>query len=169
MARLAGFVQPLSGEYAGGQKLLEQVPFVSRYGVELSCWSTSPSWPASTRPPKSTWAPASTHQSDVALDRMAGQILQTALALRPGIAVGNDSLVQCVRTSVGVEPATWDVGVRERPPARWISSVTGVLADDEAGFADASARRARSGRLHGRSGPAVHSGCDGHGVRASLR
>ncbi|MEP7054616.1 MAG: glucosyl-3-phosphoglycerate synthase [Actinomycetota bacterium] len=32
---LAGFVQPLSGEYAGRRAVLEQVPFVSGYGVEL--------------------------------------------------------------------------------------------------------------------------------------
>src|SRR3954470_15005882 len=32
---LAGFVQPLSGEYAGRRELLERVPFVSGYGVEL--------------------------------------------------------------------------------------------------------------------------------------
>ncbi len=32
---LAGFVQPLSGEYAGRREVLEQVPFSSGYGVEL--------------------------------------------------------------------------------------------------------------------------------------
>jgi glucosyl-3-phosphoglycerate synthase len=32
---LAGIVQPLSGEYAGRRKTLEQVPFFSGYGVEL--------------------------------------------------------------------------------------------------------------------------------------
>ena len=32
---LSGFVQPLSGEYAGRRRLLEQVPFVSHYGVEF--------------------------------------------------------------------------------------------------------------------------------------
>src|SRR3954468_14228019 len=31
---LAGFVQPLGGEYAGRRSALEQVPFVSGYGVE---------------------------------------------------------------------------------------------------------------------------------------
>jgi glucosyl-3-phosphoglycerate synthase len=33
--QLAGFVQPLSGEYAGRREVLEQVPFSSGYGVEL--------------------------------------------------------------------------------------------------------------------------------------
>jgi glucosyl-3-phosphoglycerate synthase len=32
---LTGFVQPLSGEYAGRRRLLEQVPFVAGYGVEI--------------------------------------------------------------------------------------------------------------------------------------
>jgi glucosyl-3-phosphoglycerate synthase len=33
---LAGFVQPLAGEYAGRREVLEQVPFVSGYGVETA-------------------------------------------------------------------------------------------------------------------------------------
>jgi glucosyl-3-phosphoglycerate synthase len=33
---LAGFVQPLAGEYAGRRAVLEQVPFVSGYGVEVA-------------------------------------------------------------------------------------------------------------------------------------
>ncbi len=119
---LAGFVQPLSGEYAGRQKLLEQVPFVSGYGVERGLLVDLAELAGIDRPPKSTWAPASTHHSDAALGRMAGQILQTALARRPGIAVSNDSLVQYVRTSIGVEPATWDLGVRKRPPMRTVAA-----------------------------------------------
>ncbi len=34
--QLAGFVQPLAGEYAGRRTVLEQVPFVSGYGVEIA-------------------------------------------------------------------------------------------------------------------------------------
>jgi glucosyl-3-phosphoglycerate synthase len=33
---LSGFVQPLAGEYAGRRTVLEQVPFVSGYGVETA-------------------------------------------------------------------------------------------------------------------------------------
>ncbi|WSN13934.1 glucosyl-3-phosphoglycerate synthase [Micromonospora sp. NBC_01699] len=33
---LAGFVQPLAGEYAGRREVLERVPFVSGYGVETA-------------------------------------------------------------------------------------------------------------------------------------
>ena len=32
---LAGFIQPLAGEYAGRREVLEQVPFFSGYGVEM--------------------------------------------------------------------------------------------------------------------------------------
>ncbi|MDQ1710224.1 MAG: glucosyl-3-phosphoglycerate synthase, partial [Frankiaceae bacterium] len=32
---LAGFIQPLSGEYAGRRRFLEQVPIASGYGVEI--------------------------------------------------------------------------------------------------------------------------------------
>jgi glucosyl-3-phosphoglycerate synthase len=34
--QLAGFVQPLAGEYAGRREVLELVPFVTHYGVELA-------------------------------------------------------------------------------------------------------------------------------------
>lgn len=33
---LAGFVQPLAGEFAGRREVLERVPFVSGYGVEIA-------------------------------------------------------------------------------------------------------------------------------------
>src|SRR5581483_8049977 len=33
--RLAGVMQPLGGEYAGRRSLLERLPFVTGYGVEL--------------------------------------------------------------------------------------------------------------------------------------
>jgi len=32
---LAGFIQPLSGEYAGRREVLEQIPFFTGYGVEI--------------------------------------------------------------------------------------------------------------------------------------
>jgi len=32
---LAGFVQPLAGEYAGRRDVLEQIPFMAHYGVEI--------------------------------------------------------------------------------------------------------------------------------------
>ena len=118
---LAGFVQPLSGEYAGRRELLESVPFVSGYGVEfgllvdlaeLAGIDALAQVDLGTR--------HHSHQSDAALGRMAGQILQTALSRCPGIAVPSDSLVQYVRTATGIEAVNWHVGVQERPPMRTV-------------------------------------------------
>jgi glucosyl-3-phosphoglycerate synthase len=119
--QLSGFVQPLSGEYAGRRDLLEQVPFVSHYGVEfgllidlaeLAGVDALAQVDLGTR--------RHSHQPDAALGRMAGQIVQTALARCPGIGVPSDQLVQYVRTGGGIEAVTWDVGVVERPPMRTV-------------------------------------------------
>jgi len=116
---LAGFVQPLSGEYAGRRELLDCVPFLSAYGVEfgllvdladLAGIDALAQVDLGTR--------HHSHQSDAALGRMAGQILQTALARCSGVAVPSDSLVQYVRTPTGIEAVNWHVGVQERPPMR---------------------------------------------------
>jgi glucosyl-3-phosphoglycerate synthase len=114
---LSGFVQPLSGEYAGRRRLLEQVPFVSHYGVEfgllidlaeLAGMDALAQVDLGTR--------QHSHQSDAALGRMAAQILQTALARCPALPVPGDDLVQFVRTGTDVEPVSWHVGVIARPP-----------------------------------------------------
>ena len=114
---LSGFVQPLSGEYAGRRGLLEQVPFVSHYGVEfgllvdlaeLAGIDALAQVDLGTR--------VHSHQPDAALGRMAGQILQTALARCPTLAVPGDQLVQFLRSGAEVEGVAWDVGVVERPP-----------------------------------------------------
>jgi glucosyl-3-phosphoglycerate synthase len=114
---LAGFVQPLSGEYAGRRSLLEQVPFVSHYGVELGLLVDLAELAGTDALAQvDLGTRRHSHQSDAALGRMAGQVLQTALARCPGVAVPGDELVQFVRSSSGVEAVAWDVGVRERPP-----------------------------------------------------
>ena len=56
------------------------------------------------------------HQTDAALGRMAGQILQTALARCPSLPVPGDELIQFVRDGGDVEAVAWDVGVIQRPP-----------------------------------------------------
>ncbi len=116
---LSGFVQPLSGEYAGRRELLERVPFVSGYGVEfgllvdvagLAGVDALAQVDLGTR--------QHGHQSDAALGRMAGQILQTAIARRPGAGRPASQLLQFLRTGDGVEAVSWDVAVSERPPMR---------------------------------------------------
>jgi glucosyl-3-phosphoglycerate synthase len=123
---LAGFVQPLSGEYAGRRVLLEEVPFVSGYGVEfgllvdlvrLAGLDALAQVDLGTR--------QHSHQADAALGRMAGQILQTALARRPGAGRPSPDLLQFMRTADGLEGVSWDVGVLERPPMRSVRATDG--------------------------------------------
>jgi glucosyl-3-phosphoglycerate synthase len=134
---LSGFVQPLSGEYAGRRELLEQVPFVSHYGVELGLLIDLAELAGTDALAQVDLGTRQhTHQSDAALGRMAGQVLQTALARCPGVAVPSDRLVQFVRTGGDIEPVTWDVGVVQRPPMRSVPAYAARRA------ARASARRA---------------------------
>jgi glucosyl-3-phosphoglycerate synthase len=114
---LSGFVQPLSGEYAGRRRLLEQVPFTSHYGVEFGLLvdlAELAGLDALAQVDLGTRQHA--HQTDAALGRMAAQVLQTALARCPQLRVPGDELVQFVRNGTEVEAVPWDVGVVERPP-----------------------------------------------------
>ena len=124
---LSGFVQPLSGEYAGRRELLEQVPFVSHYGVELGLLiDLADLAGVDALAQVDLGTRRHSHQSDAALGRMAGQVLQTALARCPGIGVPEDRLVQYVRTGTAVEAVTWEVAVRERPPMRTVPGYRGA-------------------------------------------
>ncbi|GAB3563204.1 glucosyl-3-phosphoglycerate synthase [Amycolatopsis endophytica] len=75
---LAGFVQPLAGEYAGRREVLERVPFVANYGVEVGhlidiLESRGLDALAQVDLGKRTHR----HQDTQALGRMAGQIMLT--------------------------------------------------------------------------------------------
>jgi glucosyl-3-phosphoglycerate synthase len=114
---LSGFVQPLSGEYAGRRRLLERVPFVSHYGVELGLLiDLAELAGVDALAQVDLGTRRHRHQTDAALGRMAGQILQTALARCPSLQVPGDELVQFVRDGDDVEAVAWDVGVIQRPP-----------------------------------------------------
>ena len=120
---LSGFVQPLSGEYAGRRELLDSVPFVSGYGVELGLLiDLADVAGVDALAQVDLGSRQHTHQTDAALGRMAGQILQTALARCSGVAVPGESLVQYVRTESGIEAVNWDVGVLQRPPMRTVAA-----------------------------------------------
>ncbi|MGY1688925.1 glucosyl-3-phosphoglycerate synthase [Geodermatophilus sp. SYSU D01105] len=124
---LSGFVQPLSGEYAGRRRLLEQVPFVSGYGVEFGLLVDllrQTGLDALAQVDLGTRQ--HTHQADAALGRMAGQILQTALARRPGAGPRGGELLQFLRTADGLEGVSWDVTVVERPPMRSVRTAQGT-------------------------------------------
>jgi glucosyl-3-phosphoglycerate synthase len=114
---LSGFVQPLSGEYAGHRHLLERVPFVSHYGVELGLLiDLAELAGVEALAQVDLGIRRHRHQSDAALGRMAGQILQTALARCPSLRVPSDELIQYVRSGDAVESVPWDIGVSQRPP-----------------------------------------------------
>ncbi len=129
---LAGFVQPLAGEYAARRSLLEQLPFPCGYGVELGLLVD-------------TWAVVGLdamaqvdvgvrrhrHHDDQALGRMAAEIMLTAqsrLHSEPRIGHGHPvspSLTQYTRDSDGYHARTADITALERPP---ISSVPEYVA-----------------------------------------
>jgi glucosyl-3-phosphoglycerate synthase len=119
---LAGFVQPLGGEYAGRRSALEQVPFVSSYGVEVGllidllqvCGLQGLAQvDLGTR--------THSHQTDEALGKMAGQIVNTLLAraergrhgrrLEPG-----GLLTQFSHDGDRFVPTSHTVAVDQRPP-----------------------------------------------------
>lgn len=58
--QLAGFVQPLGGEYAARRSLLEQLPSPSATASNSACWSTPCTWWAWTPSPRWTSGCAST-------------------------------------------------------------------------------------------------------------
>ncbi|MCU1607184.1 MAG: hypothetical protein JWP46_3649 [Modestobacter sp.] len=132
---LAGFVQPLGGEYAGRRSVLEQVPFVSGYGVEVGLLvdllqvcglGGLAQVDLGTR--------RHSHQSDEALGRMAGQIVSTVLARaergRPGprrLEAGG-LLTQFEHDGAAFVPASRPVAVDERPPLCAVAEYTSLRA-----------------------------------------
>lgn len=119
---LGGFIQPLSGEYAGRRSALEQVPFVSGYGVELGLLIdllglVGLDGLAQVDLGRRVHA----HQSTEALGRMSGQIMLAAWARmqREGRASGDPTatdLTQFHRVDGRHEANEVDVSIDERPP-----------------------------------------------------
>lgn len=115
---LAGVVQPLGGEYAGRRSVLEQVPFVSGYGVDIAllidllglCGLAGMAQvDLGTR--------AHSHQTDEALGAMAGQIVSTVLARAGGrLPAPGALLTQFAHDGAGFVPTSIPVAVDERPP-----------------------------------------------------
>ncbi|KQS68862.1 glucosyl-3-phosphoglycerate synthase [Modestobacter sp. Leaf380] len=120
---LAGFVQPLGGEYAGRRSALEQVPFVSGYGVEVGLLVDLLQvcgLPGLAQVDLGTRVHS--HQSDEALGVMAGQIVSTVLSRakrgssdRHRGAPGG-LLTQFAHDGAGFVPASVPVAVDQRPP-----------------------------------------------------
>ncbi|WP_327293316.1 glucosyl-3-phosphoglycerate synthase [Streptomyces sp. NBC_01198] len=119
--RLAGFVQPLGGEYAARRSLLEQLPFPVGYGVELGMLVDSLELVGlDALGQVDVGVRHHRHQDEQALGRMAAAIYRTAhLRLARGHLV-RPRLTQYDRASSGFVASTYPVDTEERPPMRHI-------------------------------------------------
>ncbi|MFJ5896482.1 glucosyl-3-phosphoglycerate synthase [Streptomyces sp. NPDC093064] len=115
--QLAGFVQPLGGEYAARRSLLEQLPFPVGYGVELGMLVDALHLVGlDALAQVDVGVRRHRHQDGQALGRMAAAIYRTAqLRLARGHLV-RPCLTQFVRGENGFEPRTYGVDTEERPP-----------------------------------------------------
>ncbi|MFH7593544.1 glucosyl-3-phosphoglycerate synthase [Streptomyces racemochromogenes] len=115
--RLAGFVQPLGGEYAVRRSLLERLPFPVGYGVELGLLVDAlHTVGLDAMAQVDVGVRLHKHQSGQALGRMAAAIYRTAqLRLSRGHLV-RPVLTQFERGPDGFVPRTHPVDTEERPP-----------------------------------------------------
>jgi glucosyl-3-phosphoglycerate synthase len=120
---LAGFIQPLAGEYAARRSLLEAIPFVSGYGVEVGMLvDVLERVGLDAMAQVDLGVREHRNSSDAALGRMAAQVQLTVLSRlhRQGSVLLTDEpaslLTQFHRVGDRFVPTVTDVGVRERPP-----------------------------------------------------
>ncbi|MGW3090154.1 glucosyl-3-phosphoglycerate synthase [Streptomyces sp. NPDC001108] len=115
--RLAGFVQPLGGEYAVRRSLLERLPFPVGYGVELGLLVDAlHTVGLDALAQVDVGVRKHRHQDGQALGRMAAAIYRTAqLRLSRGHLV-RPALTQFERGANGFVPRTHAVDTEERPP-----------------------------------------------------
>ena len=115
--QLAGFVQPLGGEYAARRSLLEQLPFPVGYGVELGMLVDALHLVGlDALAQVDVGVRKHRHQDGQALGRMSAAIYRTAqLRLARGHLI-RPSLTQFERGQDGFEPRTYSVDTEERPP-----------------------------------------------------
>ncbi|MFD4632631.1 glucosyl-3-phosphoglycerate synthase [Streptomyces sp. NPDC058284] len=115
--RLAGFVQPLGGEYAARRSLLERLPFPVGYGVELGLLVDAlHTVGLDALAQVDVGVRRHRHQDGQALGRMAAAIYRTAqLRLARGHLV-RPELTQFERGEHGFVPRTYAVDTEERPP-----------------------------------------------------
>jgi glucosyl-3-phosphoglycerate synthase len=128
---LAGFVQPLGGEYAGRRSLLEQLPFVEGWGVEIGMLVDV----------VRRVGLGATAQVDLGvrehrnrpledLGPQATAILLTALR-RAGLAHPDAPVLQ--RFTEAFEPERVAIEVRERPPIATLDAYRAKFGLDRAG------------------------------------
>ncbi|GAA1350428.1 glucosyl-3-phosphoglycerate synthase [Streptomyces beijiangensis] len=123
--QLAGFVQPLGGEYAARRSLLEQLPFPVGYGVELGLLVDAlHTVGLDALGQVDVGVRKHRHQDGQALGRMAAAIYRTAqLRLARGHLV-RPVLTQFERGADGFVPRTHQVDTEERPPMADIKEYT---------------------------------------------
>ncbi|MGR4882722.1 glucosyl-3-phosphoglycerate synthase [Streptomyces sp. LARHCF249] len=124
--QLAGFVQPLGGEYAVRRSLLERLPFPVGYGVELGLLVDALHMVGlDALAQVDVGVRLHRHQDGQALGRMAAAIYRTAqLRLSRGQSPGyrwghplvRPELTQFERGPDGFVPRTYPVDTEERPP-----------------------------------------------------
>ncbi|UQA93623.1 glucosyl-3-phosphoglycerate synthase [Streptomyces halobius] len=115
--QLAGFVQPLGGEYAARRSLLERLPFPVGYGVELGLLVDAlHTVGLDALAQVDVGVRKHRHQGGQALGRMAAAIYRTAqLRLTRGHLV-RPRLTQFDRGENGFIARTTEVDTEERPP-----------------------------------------------------
>ncbi|MFK0296018.1 glucosyl-3-phosphoglycerate synthase [Streptomyces sp. NPDC090442] len=115
--QLAGFVQPLGGEYAARRSLLERLPFPVGYGVELGLLVDAlHTVGLDALAQVDVGVRKHRHQGGQALGRMAAAIYRTAqLRLARGHLI-RPRLTQFDRGENGFVPRTTAVDTEERPP-----------------------------------------------------
>ncbi|MEV6795377.1 glucosyl-3-phosphoglycerate synthase [Streptomyces sp. NPDC051320] len=120
--QLAGFVQPLGGEYAVRRSLLERLPFPVGYGVELGLLVDALHMVGlDALAQVDVGSRRHRHQDGLALGRMAAAIYRTAqLRLSRGHLV-RPELTQFERGPDGFVPRTFPVDTEERPPMREVA------------------------------------------------
>jgi glucosyl-3-phosphoglycerate synthase len=121
--QLAGFVQPLSGEYAARRSLLESIPFVSGYGVEIAMLiDVVEAVGLDAMAQVDLGRREHRNSGDAALGRMATQVQLAVLSRlqRHDRAVITDepstTLTQFVRENGVFVAHSVDIGITERPP-----------------------------------------------------
>jgi glucosyl-3-phosphoglycerate synthase len=130
---LAGFVQPLGGEYAGRRSALERVPFVSGYGVEVGLLVDLLALGGlSALAQVDLGVRRHVSQSQEALGAMAGQVVSTVLARAGAGRHGLDAsglLTQFRHDGSGFVPRSSAVAVDERPPMAGVAEYRSRWAD----------------------------------------
>ncbi|WP_277681590.1 glucosyl-3-phosphoglycerate synthase [Saccharomonospora azurea] len=132
---LAGFVQPLAGEYAGRREVLESIPFVTHYGVEVGHLIDLLRWRGlDALAQVDLGMRTHRHQGTQALGRMSGQIMLTIMDRldRSGRLVAQEApstlLAQFRRAAEGArELVVTDLAVQERPPLRTVRTPAGQV------------------------------------------